>query len=89
MKITVYRTRNCPKCIMVEVFIREQLGIDVALESICLDTPEGMTEARCRGVFSLEAPVLQIDDTLIVMPQTIFKGDNLDRKGLLQLLEMA
>jgi glutaredoxin len=85
MKITIYRTRHCPKCSQVEEAIREARP-DAILESVYVNDAAGLTRARFDLGGILETPVLLIDETLIVTPQSIFKDDVLDRKGLLQLL---
>ena len=83
-RIVMYRTKECPRCHQAEAFIR-RAGLEV--ESIYLDDPAALAEARCNGVFGVEMPILIIKGVQ-VHPPVIFKGDRLDEGSLRKLLEV-
>ena len=55
----VYSTESCPKCEQLKAAL---VKAGIVFENIDMSTPEALTELRINGVFSLSAPVLQIDD---------------------------
>jgi hypothetical protein len=84
--IRIYETKDCPRCRALEKELLKYFTY-LELEFVDIGTPEGLTEARINGAVGLEAPMLQIDN-VIVMPASIFKGDTLDVDELKKLLNM-
>jgi len=62
--IRVYNMADCPRCRTLEARL-ETFGFD--FETMYMPSAEGMTELRMAGVFTLSAPVLQIDDRFYEM----------------------
>jgi len=58
MKVILYKTLDCPRCRLVAAHL-ERLRIDV--ETRDMSQAEVLTDLRCEGVFTLAAPVLQVD----------------------------
>lgn len=71
MKYTVYSTKACPKC---EQLKKALANSGVHFETIDMATPEALTELRINGVFTLSAPVLQIDDSFYTTDD-LFDGE--------------
>jgi len=57
--ITVYSTPTCPKCEQLKDMLKEN---NIQFNEIDMSTAEGLTELRINGVFSISAPILQIDE---------------------------
>ena len=60
MTVTVYTTTVCPRCKALKRFLTEQ---NVPFSEGNLEEPEAVVELRINGVFVMEAPVLQVDDS--------------------------
>ena len=73
-KIVVYTTERCPKCNKLKQFLKTN---SVDFEVADMSTPEALTELRFNGVFTVTAPVLQVDDTFLTHEE-IFKGDEVN-----------
>lgn len=73
-KIVVYTTERCPKCNKLKQFLETN---SVDFEVADMSTPEALTELRFNGVFTVTAPVLQVDDTFLTHEE-IFKGDEVN-----------
>lgn len=71
--IAVYSTEVCPKCQRLKAFM-ESLGI--SFKKLNMETPEALTELRFNGIYVLEAPVLQINDTFYTTKK-LFQGNEL------------
>ena len=56
--ITVYSTPTCPKCEQLKDMLKKN---NIKFNEIDMSTAEGLTELRINGVFSITAPILQID----------------------------
>ena len=59
MTVVLYKTPDCPRCRIVAAHL-ERLRID--FETRDMSQAEVMTDLRCEDVFTLAAPVLQVDD---------------------------
>lgn len=57
--ITVYSTPTCPKCEQLKDMLKEN---NIQFNEIDMSTAEGLTELRINGIFSISAPILQIDE---------------------------
>ncbi len=73
MKYTVYSTKACPRC---EQLKKSLSTSGIKFENMDMATPEALTELRVNGVFTLSAPVLQVDDTFYTVDE-LFDGDKM------------
>jgi len=73
--ITMYRTKDCTRCPQIDLFLKSEGLYDVT-EMIYIDAPEGLTESRCRGNFSLSVPTLQFRNGILT-PNVLFKNGDL------------
>ena len=73
MKCVVYTTKTCPKCEQLKKELKEH-GAD--FQNMDMSTPQALTELRVNGVFTLAAPVLQIDDKFYTVEE-LFDGDTI------------
>jgi glutaredoxin len=58
MIVILYKTPDCPRCRLVAAHL-ERIRID--FETRDMSDPAVMTDLRCEGVFTLAAPVLQVE----------------------------
>ena len=58
MIVVLYKTPDCPRCRLVAAHL-ERLRID--FETRDMSNPAILTDLRCEGVFTLAAPVLQVE----------------------------
>lgn len=79
-EITIYTVKNCPKC---ELLKSEMSYPGMAIAD--MSHPAAMATLRCHDIFTLAAPVLQVNDKFLTVDQ-IFKGDNLNIELLSQVL---
>jgi len=77
MKYSVYTTKTCPRCEQLKSEMRRR-GIE--FEVLDMATPEALTELRVNGVFTLSAPVLQVDDRFYTL-EDLFEGDSIKDLG--------
>ena len=74
--VIIYTTETCPKCVQLKKVLKEN---DVAFTEADMSTPESLTELRVNGVFTVTAPVLQIDDDFLTYDELFnSEGVNLD-----------
>lgn len=73
MKCIVYSTKACPKCEQLKKALSDS---KIRFENIDMATPEALTELRINGVFTLSAPVLQIDDSFYTTDD-LFDGERI------------
>jgi glutaredoxin len=73
VKYRVFSTPACPKCEQLKTSLK-RAGLE--FESLDMATPEALTELRINGVFSLAAPVLQVDESFYTV-QDLFEGEML------------
>lgn len=81
-KVIVFTTETCPKCNQLKKYLSSH---KIPFEEAEMSTPEALTELRFNGVFSLTAPVLQINDIFLTTAQ-IF-DENSIREGIEHLVE--
>jgi Glutaredoxin and related proteins len=74
--LTIYTTDVCPKCKRLKDFLQDQ---GISFQVIDMQSPEGQTELKFNGVFTLEAPVMQIQDKFYTSRQ-LFKGNELSQE---------
>lgn len=74
--VIIYTTETCPKCVQLKKVLKSN---DVAFTEADMSTPESLTELRVNGVFTVTAPVLQIDDDFLTYDELFnSEGVNLD-----------
>lgn len=73
MRYTVYSTSACPRC---EQLKKALAASGIKFEKMDMATPEALTELRINGVFTLSAPVLQVDDTFYTVDD-LFDGERI------------
>ncbi|MBN2109888.1 MAG: glutaredoxin family protein [Methanosarcinaceae archaeon] len=78
-EVIIYTTKTCPKCEQLKRLL-ESKGI--IFKTADMSTPEALTELKFNGVFTMSAPVLQINDEFLTH-KDLFKGPdvNLDVLG--------
>ena len=82
VEITLYTVENCPRC--------EKVRNEITYKPIQIKNmsdPEILTDLRCRGVFTVSAPILQIDDNFY--SSELFNADNLNIELLSKILSKA
>ena len=73
MECKVYSTNSCPKCEQLKTALTKT---KVQFEVLDMATPEALTELRINGVFTLAAPVLQVEERFYTV-EDLFDGDKL------------
>jgi len=81
-EIIVYTTKTCPKCVRLKKLLMEK---NVSYGEADLTTPEALTELRINGVFTNEAPVLQIDDDFLTCGE-LFNGNEVNLEAIHTIL---
>ncbi|MGB3908484.1 MAG: glutaredoxin domain-containing protein [Methanomethylovorans sp.] len=81
-EITIYTTSTCPKCELLKQALKES---GVIFKTTDMSTPEALTELRVNGVFTLTAPVLQIDEEFLTHEE-LFNGMEVKREVFENLL---
>ena len=77
----IFSTKTCPKC---EQLKKELKKNNIQFEEVDMSIPESLTELAINGVFTLSAPVLQIEKKLYTT-KDLFEGEKLiDIRGLIQ-----
>ena len=80
--IIVYTTQTCPRCVRLKKLLVEN---NVAYTEADMSAPEALTELRINGVFTNEAPVLQIDETFLTGAD-LFRGNDVNTDALGDIL---
>jgi len=80
--IVVYTTQTCPRCVRLKKVLEEN---NVSYREADMSTPESLTELRVNGVFTNEAPVLQIDETFLT-GDDLFRGNDVNTDALVDIL---
>ncbi|MCJ7444706.1 MAG: NrdH-redoxin [Methanotrichaceae archaeon] len=73
----VYSTKACHKCEQLKSAL---ISNGIEFKSLDMSTPEVLTELRVNGVFTLSAPVLQVDNGFY-MADDLFDGERLKDLG--------
>ncbi len=82
--ISIYSTSNCPNCKVLKESIKE---MKLEFEEVDMATPESLTELRMNGVFTMAAPVLQVDDKFYTYNE-LFTQDRIDTGKLERFLNV-
>jgi len=81
LKYVVYSTKDCPKCEQLKLTLGAW-GVDFQVADMA--SAKALTELRVNGIFTLSAPVLQIENEFYTV-EDLFDGDtikDLDEMGL-------
>jgi glutaredoxin len=81
MRYKLFSTKNCPRCLLVRNILLDK---KISFEVVDMGTPESQTELYSNGVFTLSAPVLQVDDKFYTVNE-MFEGENF--KGIKGAIE--
>ncbi|WP_292378358.1 glutaredoxin family protein [Methanosarcina sp. UBA289] len=81
-EIKLYTTEVCPKCRKLKTFLQAQ---GITFQVIDMQSPEGQTELKFNGIFTLEAPVLQVGEEFYLSKQ-LFKGNELSEETKSRLM---
>jgi glutaredoxin len=73
MLFRVYSTPTCPKCEQLKKALAEA---KIKFDNMDMTSPEALTELRVNGVFTLSAPVLQVEERFYTVEE-IFDGDRM------------
>ncbi len=80
--IQVYSTSNCPNCRVLKQLLER---MNVQYKEVDMATPAALTELRMNGVFTMAAPVLQVDNKFYTYGE-LFSQERLDNSRLDSLL---
>ncbi|AKB80527.1 Glutaredoxin-like protein [Methanosarcina horonobensis HB-1 = JCM 15518] len=81
-KVIVYTTERCPKCNRLKKFLEAN---SVPFEVADMSTPEALTELRFNGVFTVTAPVLQINNEFLTYAE-LFHGEEVDSEKIMKIV---
>ncbi len=83
--IIVYSKKDCPNCDMLKGLLREE---NVEHKIVRIDTPEALTELRMNNVFTMSAPVLQIDKKFYTIRDMATHGleSTIDRNMVMEII---
>ncbi|MCX6669682.1 MAG: NrdH-redoxin [Methanothrix sp.] len=81
MKYRVYSTNSCPKC---EQLKKALAKAGISFENLDMTTPEALTELRISGVFTLSAPVLQVEEKFYTVEDLFEEERLLDLAAILK-----
>ena len=79
-KMKLYSTPTCTRCAMLESELPEDI------EVLDMSRPEVLTELRCSGIFTLQAPILQIDEDFYTV-EDLFKNEMVNVVKVRRLLQ--
>lgn len=82
-KISVYSTKLCPNCKMLKQLLGQE---NIQYKDIDMATPIGLTELRINSVFTMSAPVLQIDNKFYTTKE-LCRQDIIDQDKVKELLK--
>lgn len=83
MQILVYSTKLCPNCKMLKQLLERE---NIQYKDINMATPEALTELRMNNIFTMSAPVLQIDNKFHTTKE-LCKQDIIDQDKVMTLLK--
>ncbi len=81
--IQLYSTGNCPNCRVLKQFLENK---NIKYEEVDMATPAALTELRMNGVFTMSAPVLQVNNRFFTTKE-LFSKDRIDQSRLENLLK--
>ncbi len=80
--IQLYSTNNCPNCRVLKQILENK---NIKYNEVDMATPAALTELRMNGVFTMSAPVLQVDNRFFTTKE-LFSKDRIDQSKLDSLL---
>ncbi|MCX9014731.1 MAG: glutaredoxin family protein [Candidatus Methanoperedens sp.] len=83
--ISIYSTSNCPNCRVLKQSIEK---MNVEFNEVDMSTPESLTELRMNGVFTMAAPVLQVDNKFYTYEE-LFTQDRINTEKLERFLKVS
>ena len=69
--IIVYSLEVCPNCEILKQYLKDNT---IPYTERSLDDPEALTDLRMNGIFVMEAPVLQIEETYLTSKEIFENG---------------
>lgn len=81
--IQLYSTNNCPNCRVLKQILENK---KIEYKEVDMATPAALTELRMNGVFTMSAPVLQVDNRFFTTKE-MFSRDGIDQSKLESLLQ--
>jgi glutaredoxin len=83
--IIVYSKKDCPNCDMLKGLLREE---NVEYKIVRIDTPEALTELGMNNVFTMSAPVLQVDKKFYTIRDMTTPGleTTIDRNIVMEII---
>ena len=81
-KNIIYTTKTCPKCEILKRFLSSK---NILYKTEDMSQPEVITELRLNGIFTLNAPVMQIEDTFLTSDE-LFNGNKINIESLKDIL---
>ena len=82
-EIQIYSTTNCPNCRVLKQFFETK---KIQYKEVNMATPAALTELRMNGVFTMSAPVLQVDSRFFTTKE-LFSDGRIDQSRLENLLK--
>jgi len=83
MKLTVYSSKNCPRCKALKKWLRKN---KLSFTEKSLDDTDVMTELVMRNLTVLSAPALETENRVFLSDQ-IFQEDNSLNPAFLKIME--
>ncbi len=81
--IQLYSTNNCPNCRVLKQILENK---KIEYKEVDMATPAALTELRMNGVFTMSAPVLQVNNRFFTTKE-MFSSDRIDQSKLESLLQ--
>lgn len=81
--IQLYSTNNCPNCRVLKQILENK---KIEYKEVDMATPAALTELRMNGVFTMSAPVLQVNNRFFTTKE-MFSIDGIDQSKLESLLK--
>ncbi len=81
--IQLYSTNNCPNCRVLKQILENK---KIEYKEVDMATPAALTELRMNGVFTMSAPVLQVNNRFFTTKE-MFSRDGIDQSKLESLLK--
>ncbi len=81
--IQLYSTNNCPNCRVLKQILENK---NIKYNEVDMATPAALTELRMNGVFTMSAPVLQVNSRFFTTKE-LFSNDRIDQGKLESLLK--
>ncbi len=78
-EVRVYTTEKCPRCKQLKGLLKSH---EITYEEMNMATPEALTELRMRDIFTISAPVLQIDESFLTSKDLFDENGGMSDKVL-------